>query len=1025
MTPLTRKRANNGANDGANHRADHGQTGRLTSRLADSSSQSQSQSQSSGRLSARLAAGLAGAMPTMDRRSFLKRSGIGVGAGLAATQLTMMRRADADDGKGGAGGKGDIVVRRTVCGHCSVGCAVDAVVQNGVWVRQEPVFDSPINLGAHCAKGAALREHGHGEYRLKYPMKLVNGKYQRISWDQALDEISAKLKQIRQETGPDSLFFIGSSKHSNEQSYLLRKWVSFFGTNNTDHQARICHSTTVAGVANTWGYGAMTNSYNDMQNAKAALYIGSNAAEAHPVSMLHLLHAKESGCKVIVVDPRYTRTAAKSDHYVRIRSGTDIAFLFGVLYHIFQNGWEDKKYLSDRVYGMDKVKEEVLAKWTPDKVEEVCGVPEAEVRYVAETMAKNRPSTLVWCMGQTQHTIGNAIVRASCIVQLALGNIGVSGGGANIFRGHDNVQGATDVGPNPDSLPGYYGLAAGAWKHFAAVWGVDYEWIKKQFASQAMMEKSGTTVSRWIDIVTEKPELIDQDHNVRGVFFWGHAPNSQTRGLEMKRALDKLDLLVVIDPYPSATAAMANMPATEGDTPNPNRAVYLLPACTQFETSGSCTASNRSLQWREKVIEPLFESMPDHAIMQAFAEKLGFANELSKNYKLVEVKRAGRTWREPETESILREINAGNWTIGYTGQSPERLKAHMRNMHMFDVRSLRCKGGKDPVTGYDITGDYFGLPWPCYGTPELKHPGSPNLYDTSRNVMDGGGNFRANFGVERDGVSLLAADGSHSLGADITTGYPEFDAVLLKKLGWWDELTDAEKKAADGKNWKTDLSGGIQRVVMKNHGCHPFGNARARAVVWNFPDPIPQHREPLYSTRPDMVAKYPTHDDKMAFWRLPTLYKTVQQRNIENKVYEKFPIILTSGRLVEYEGGGEETRSNPWLAELQQENFVEINPKAASERGIRNGDYCWVKTPTGARIKVRALVTERVGVDTAFIPFHFSGWWQGKDLKPYYPEGAMPIVRGEAVNTATTYGYDSVTMMQETKTTVCQIERFA
>ena len=162
MTPLTRKRANNGANDGANHRADQGQTGRLTSRLADSSSQSQSQS--SGRLSARLAAGLAGAMPTMDRRSFLKRSGIGVGAGLAATQLTMMRRADADDGKGGAGGKGDIVVRRTVCGHCSVGCAVDAVVQNGVWVRQEPVFDSPINLGAHCAKGAALREHGPVSY---------------------------------------------------------------------------------------------------------------------------------------------------------------------------------------------------------------------------------------------------------------------------------------------------------------------------------------------------------------------------------------------------------------------------------------------------------------------------------------------------------------------------------------------------------------------------------------------------------------------------------------------------------------------------------------------------------------------------------------------------------------------------------------------------------------------------------------------------------------------------------------------
>ncbi|NUO88758.1 MAG: twin-arginine translocation signal domain-containing protein, partial [Cupriavidus sp.] len=176
---LTRKRAAQGASarlaDGLAHRSDFGP---------------ESAGASSGRLSQRLAASLAGAMPTMDRRSFLKRSGIGVGAGLAASQLTLLRKADAADDKKAAGdGKTGIVVRRTVCGHCSVGCAVDAVVQNGVWIRQEPVFDSPLNMGAHCAKGAALREHGHGEYRLKYPMKLVNGKYQRISWDQALDEI--------------------------------------------------------------------------------------------------------------------------------------------------------------------------------------------------------------------------------------------------------------------------------------------------------------------------------------------------------------------------------------------------------------------------------------------------------------------------------------------------------------------------------------------------------------------------------------------------------------------------------------------------------------------------------------------------------------------------------------------------------------------------------------------------------------------------------------------------------------------
>ena len=973
-------------------------------------------------LIASLARGAARAIPTMDRRAFLRRSGLGVGAGIAVSQLVLVKKAQAADAaKATEGGTKKIEVKRTVCGHCSVGCAVDAVVENGVWVRQEPVFDSPINLGAHCAKGAALREHGHGEYRLKYPMKLVDGKYVRIGWDQALDEISAKMLDLRKQSGPDSVFVVGSSKHNNEQAYLLRKWMSFWGSNNTDHQARICHSTTVAGVANTWGYGAMTNSYNDMQNSKAALYIGSNAAEAHPVSMLHMLHAKEAGCKMIVVDPRFTRTAAKADDYVRIRSGSDIPFLFGVMHHIFKNGWEDKQYIEDRVYGMDKVREECLTKWTPAAVEEACGVDEATCYKVAKTMAENRPSTVVWCMGQTQHTIGNAIVRASCLLQLALGNVGKSGGGTNIFRGHDNVQGATDVGPNPDSLPGYYGLVEGSWKHFAKAWGVDFEWIKKQYAP-GMMGKPGMTVSRWIDGVLEKNELIDQDSNLRGMFFWGHAPNSQTRGLEMKKAMDKLDLLVVIDPFPSASAAMAAMPGKPEDL-NKNRAVYLLPAATQFETTGSVTASNRSIQWREKVIDPLWESRTDHMIMYQLAVKLGFDKELTKNYKLVQ----GKGGMEPETESILREINKSVWTIGYTGHSPERLKAHMRNMNVFDVKTLRAKGGIDKETGYSLDGDYFGLPWPCWGTPEMKHPGSPNLYDTSMHVMDGGGNFRANFGVERDGVSLLAADGSHSLGADLTTGYPEFDHLLLKKLGWWADLTAAEQKAAEGKNWKTDSSGGIIRVVMKVHGCHPFGNAKARAIVWNFPDPIPQHREPLYSNRADLVAKYPTHDDKKAFWRMPTLFKSVQQQNKD--IGKTFPLIMTSGRLVEYEGGGEETRSNPWLAELQQEMFVEINPKTANDRGIRNGEDVWVKTPPMLAlpdfkgIKVKAQVTERVNAETVFLPFHFSGRWGGVDLAPYYPQGAAPVIRGEAVNTATTYGYDSVTMMQETKTTVCQIEK--
>jgi len=933
------------------------------------------------------------AAATVDRRGFLIRAGMVAGAGALARHLpfnVIEPAAAAEEVAPTAPGKTEL--KHTVCSHCSVGCSVDAIVHNGVWVRQDTAFDSPLNMGAHCAKGASVREHGHGEHRLRYPMKLVDGKYQRISWDQAINEVGDRLLQIREKSGQDAVFWIGSSKYNNEQAYLLRKFVSMWGTNNTDHQARICHSTTVAGVAQTYGYGAMTNSFNDLHKTKAVMFIGSNPSEAHPISMLHFLHAKELGAKMIVVDPRFTRTARFAHHYVRIRPGTDIALVWGVLWHIFENGWEDKKYIAERTYGMEEVRKEV-AKWTPDKVSDVTGVPEAAVRLTAEMLAKNRPSSVVWCMGVTQHHVGTANVRALSILQLALGNIGIAGGGANIYRGHDNVQGATDVGPNPDSLPGYYGLAEGAWKHFANVWGVDYNWLLSRYASKELMEKPGMTVSRWFDGVLEKNEFVDQPNTLRAVVYWGHAPNSQTRLPDMKAAMQKLDMLVVIDPYPTMTAAMHGR----------KDGVYLLPATTQFETQGSVTASNRSIQWRERVIQPIFECKTDHEIMYLFAKKFGFAGELCKNIQVVN--------NEPVIEDILREINRSCWTIGYTGCSPERLKLHMNNKHTFNPTTLRAESGP-------CKGDYYGLPWPCWGAPELKHPGTPILYDLSKPVMEGGLPFRANWGVERNGDSLLAADGSTTKDSELDIGYPEFDHVFLKKLGWWSDLTPEEQAQAEGKNWKTDISGGIIRVVIQ-HGCAPFGNARARCNVWNFPDPVPVHREPLMTPRQDLVAQYPTYDNKAAFWRLPTLYKAVQQKDFS----KEYPLIMTSGRLVEYEGGGDETRSNPWLAELQQAMFVEISPVDARRIGVVSKQFVWVETPSGARLKVHAMVTPRVPQGLVWMPYHFGGWWMGEDQLKNYPEGAAPIVRGEAANTGWTYGYDIVTMMQETKVSLCRVVR--
>ena len=935
----------------------------------------------------------------VNRRTFLRHSGVTAGgaalATIAAPSMVKKVRAAETTPKDGV----ETEIKLSVCTHCSVGCGVVAEVQDGVWTGQEPDYDSPLNLGAHCAKGASVREHGHGEKRVKYPMKLTGGKWKKVSWDEAIEDIGDQMLQIREESGPDSVYWLGSAKFNNEQSYLFRKFAALWGTNNVDHQARICHSTTVAGVANTWGYGAMTNSYNDMHNSKAMFFIGSNAAEAHPVAMQHILRAKENGSKLIVCDPRYTRTAAHADQFLRLRPGTDVPLIWGMLWHIFENGWEDKEFIQQRVYGMDEIREEV-AKWNPAEVERVSGAPEAEVLLAAQTLAENRPGTIVWCMGGTQHTIGNNNTRAYCVLQLALGNMGVSGGGANIFRGHDNVQGATDFCILSHSLPGYYGLSAGAWKHWSSVWDVDYDWVKARFDGGSYeeskgkpvspMNTKGMPVSRWIDGVLEDRGNIAQKDNIRAMVLWGHAPNSQTRGPEMKEAMEKLDLMVIVDPYPTHSAVLSDR----------QDGVYILPATTQFETYGSVTASNRSLQWREKVIEPLFESKPDHVIMHKFAEKLGFGNELTKNIQV--------NGEEPLIEDITREFNKGMWTIGYTGQSPERLKDHKKYRNTFNTTTLIAEGGP-------LDGEYYGLPWPCWGTADMKHPGTPLLYDTSKSVAKGGLNFRARFGVERNGESLLA-EGSYSVGAEIEDGYPEFTHESLKSLGWWEDLTDEEKTSAEGKNWKTDQSGGIQRVAIK-HGCAPFGNAKARAVVWTFPDPVPIHREPLYTNRRDLVADYPTYEDRKSHYRLPVRFGSIQEEDHS----EGFPLIHTSGRLVEYEGGGDESRSNPWLAELQQDMFVEINPSDANDVGVEDEEMVWVESPEGGKIKVKAMITNRVGRGVVFTPFHFAGHSEGEDLLDKYPEGTAPYVRGEPANNAFTYGYDSVTQMQESKVSLCKI----
>ena len=716
----------------------------------------------------------------------------------------------------------------------------------------------------------------------------------------------------------------------------------------------------------------MTNSMNDIRNSKSVFIVGENICTSHPIAMQHVLYAKEvNHAPVIVVDPRFSKTAAFANQHISLRQGSDVAFIYGLVNIILQQGWEDKAMLRDRTYGFENLKE-LLKSYDLDTVADITGVSKGAMYQVAKTLADNRPGTLIWAMGGTQHSNGTSVTRSFCVLQLVLGNMGKPGGGTNVFRGHDNVQGATDLGVLSDTLPGYYGLGAGPWKHWANVWGVEYEWLKSRFKTQESMEKAGFTVARWYEGALMDVSELGQDTNLKAAIFWGHSTNSQSQMDRVKRGLEKLELIVDIDPFVSNTAVL----------PERQDGVYLLPAATVYENYGSVTNSNRDIQWRDRVVAPVWESRTDLSIIMDLAEQLGFGAEFAKN-------RNGAWSKDKVVEDIVGEWNMGMRTIGMTGQTVARMKRQRDWAQAFDVNTKRANGGP-------VDGEQWGLPWPCWTE---KHPGTQILYRVDIPVAEGGMGFRARWGTEApDGKTLLAAKGSAPVGSSIKEGYAEVD------------------------QWKTDLTGKVFEETIAKGLC-PYGNGRARINAWNLKDdPVPRHREPIHTPRPDLIAKWPTYDDVKDHFRVPTLFKSLQKPDWA----EKFPVLLNTGRQVEFEGGGATERNCWWLVELQPEMYAEIHPKLANDNGLKHGDWMWIESPEDldgkpSRVKVKAKVTKRVPTNMVYLPFHWGGSFDGKSLAGKFPDGHVPYGIGESANVVTNYGYDRITQMQETKGGLCRI----
>ncbi|QZA89590.1 molybdopterin-dependent oxidoreductase [Salinarchaeum sp. IM2453] len=945
----------------------------------------------------------------LSRRDALKISGVTGLAGVIGGRALVESRSAEDTGEQ----NGELV--KTICNHCAVGCGLKVEVADGQIVGQESWDNHPINEGGLCAKGSATAQSAQSPNRLKEPLYLEDGNWMQYDdWGDAISEVAQELDRIRDEYGPDSTMWMGSAKVNNEEAYLFRKLAAFYGTNNVDHQARICHSTTVAGLANTWGFGAQTQTVPDVKNADANLIIGHNPAESHPVAMRYIQETRQNGGEVIVAEPRRTKTAAHADEYVRFRPGTDIAFINGLLHHIvFNLNAHDEEFLSERVYDWETAKSNI-EDYDLETVSDITGTSVSDLEATAEALADAETSTIEWSMGSTQHSNGTQNIRSYAILNLALGHSAQSGGGLNPFRGHSNVQGATDLCILSHSLPGYYGLDEDAWRHWTNVWNetpstsgsITYSEMRERFYNEEFMHKEGLTVSRWyegaLDDDTRKSDL-HQPEQVRAVVVWGHSMESLSELKRVKQALENVELVVVVDPFPASAGVLGER----------EDGVIMLPASTQVETPGSVTNTNRSVQWRfETVPEPAHNARHDWQIMVDLADELGF----------------GEHFDYEEIEDVTREYNLGMRTIGQIGQTPARLKRQAEQSEVFSSEDLQA----DVPDDHELAGEYWGLPWPCW---HEDHPGTPILYDDSKHPKDGGLDFRARWGVEDgDGTTLLRDSYEPSWWNEEIFGVPQYP-------NWHTVLPDGDNPAAktipieyaeseQHSPYETavelaeqgyDVDPGEYEEYDHSQPDPPTGRGRARATTPNLHDEVPVYREPIETPRPDLAEEYPSQDEITDHFRLDLDNRGNQQQFIEEEIDESYPLALTTGRQVEHQGGGATTRSTLGTASRAPMMYAEVNPTVANDLGVDTGDWVWVRTDPGSML-VQVKVTERVGEGTVFMPFHWSGLFEGKNITDRYPDDAQPRVVGDSANIGTSVGYDVETCMQATKATLCSVD---
>ncbi len=510
----------------------------------------------------------------------------------------------------------------TLCPYCGVGCMIDYFVKNNRIVYAKGSMEG-VNKGDDCLKGRFGWQFVHREDRLKKPLIRRNGVFEEVSWDEALDYIAQRLKEIRDKYGKDSIAGLSSAKCTNEENYLFQKFMrSVIGTNNVDHCARLCHASTVVGLFKVFGSGAMTNSIEDLMSAEVFFVIGSNTTHAHPVIGTMIKKAVKRGAKLIVADPRDVELANYATVYLPHKPGTDIALINGMMNVIIQYGLWDEKFVNDRTEGFEDLKN-VVEKYTPSVVEEITGVPKEDIIKAAILYATHR-SAIIYAMGITQHIAGTGNVASLANLALLTGNVGKSGTGVNPLRGQNNVQGAGDMGALPNLLPGYVGLDSPYVEKFEKEWGVE------------IPKKSGLTVVEMMKAVVEG--------RIKAMYIMGENPAvSDPDQKHVIESLKSLEFLVVQDLFMNETTQYADV---------------ILPAASSLEKEGTFTNTERRVQLLKKVVDPPGEAKPDWWIIKELANRMGAhwnyekAEDIFEEIRKLVPQYAGITYRRIEKFGI-------------------------------------------------------------------------------------------------------------------------------------------------------------------------------------------------------------------------------------------------------------------------------------------------------------------------------------------------------------------------------------